>query len=122
MFLTGPPIIYTEQINRELNDAMCFMATIESMPAVCHVQWSVKDKNDDTFRPIDPNSEEYKGTLISLPHPVLVIKEKWRAIDHCFKIEVTNFVGISTKLIKGKTFRVFFFHSHWLKKTPQFLR
>lgn len=113
MFSTEQPSIYTEKINRESNDAtcMCFMATIESIPGVCHVQWSVKDKNDDTFRPIDLNTEEYKGTSISLPHPVLVVKGKRCLENHCFQIEVTNFVGISTKSIKSKIKKI---HSHFL--------
>lgn len=60
---------------------------------------------------IDLNSEEYKGTSISLPHPVLVVKGKRCLENHYYQIEVTNFVGISTKSIKSKRKKI---HSHFL--------
>lgn len=50
--------------------------TIKSLPSPCHVQWSAKRKDDENFTPIDINTEEYKGTTISFPHPVLAVRQK----------------------------------------------
>lgn len=44
----------------------------------------MKDKNDDIFRLIDFNSEEYKGILIFFFYFVLVVKGKGCLENYCF--------------------------------------
>lgn len=51
--------------------------TITSFPAPCQIQWNTKRKDDhDTFTPIDINAEEYDGTTVTFPHPVLVVRHR----------------------------------------------
>lgn len=75
--------------------------TIKSLPSPCHVQWSAKRKDDENFTPIDINTEEYKGTTISFPHPVLVVRQKDQLEKNCFQITVTNFIGKTVQKISG---------------------
>lgn len=76
--------------------------TIKSLPSPCHVQWSAKRKDDENFTLIDINTEEYKGTTISFPHPVLVVRQKDQLEKNCFQITVTNFIGKTVQEISGK--------------------
>lgn len=56
---------------------------------------------DDRFQPIDVSDEEYKGTTNSLPHPVLVLKQKSQLENNSYQITVKNFVG--STVFSGKT-------------------
>lgn len=51
------------------------------------------------FTTIDVNSEEYKGTLNTLPQPVLVVKNANQFETNSYQIEVANFVGSTIKNI-----------------------
>lgn len=50
--------------------------TITSFPAPYQIQWNAKSKDDDTFTPIDINAEEYDGTTVTFPNPVLVVRQR----------------------------------------------
>lgn len=80
---------------------LVFTALIQSIPAAYHAQWNVKGKDDNTFKPVDANAEEYKGTSNSLPHPVLVVEQKVEIEKQLFHIQVDNFVGSSKTEISG---------------------
>lgn len=67
--------------------------TIESFPVPHHVQWSAKSKDEEIFTPININAEEYKGTTVSFPHPVLVVRQGDQLEKTCYQIEVANFIG-----------------------------
>lgn len=92
---------------------LVFTALIQSIPAAYHAQWKVKGKDDDTFKPVDVNAKEYNGTSNSLPHPVLVVKQKEGIQKQHFYIQVDNFVGSSKTDISGmkKSFANIFEHS-----------
>lgn len=81
----------------------CLVSTalIQSIPAAYHAQWKVKENDDDTFKPVDVNAKEYKGTSNSLPHPVLVVEQKEEIQKQHFYIQVDNFVGSSKTEISG---------------------
>lgn len=83
------------------NGSHYFTVTIKAFPAPCSVQWSKKKNEEGCFTPIDVNTEEYKGTSNSLPHPVLVVNSKKHLEDNCFLIEVSNFVGSTKETISG---------------------
>lgn len=74
---------------------LVFTALIQSIPAAYHAQWKVKGKDGDTFKPVDVNAKEYKGTSNSLPHPVLIVEQKEEIQKQHFYIQVDNFVGSS---------------------------
>lgn len=76
--------------------------TIQSNPAPCSIEWSVKKKTDTTFRTIKTRDAEYRGTSISYPHPVLKVQRSELYGSSCFKIEVNNVIGITTKVFAGK--------------------
>lgn len=76
--------------------------TIQSDPAPCSIEWSVKKKNDTTFRTINTRDAEYQGTSISYPHPVLKVQRKELYGCSCFQIEVNNIIGITTEVFAGK--------------------
>lgn len=78
--------------------------TVKSLPSPCHVQWSAKRKDDKNFTPIDINTEEYKGTTISFPHPVLVVRQKGQIENTWFRIDVTNFIGKTMQDISSKKY------------------
>lgn len=73
--------------------------TITSFPAPCEIQWNAKSKDDDTFTPIDINAEEYNGTTVAFPHPMLVVRQRE---NNCYQIEVTNFIGKTVQTISGR--------------------
>lgn len=75
---------------------------IKSIPSPCFVQWTVKEKEYDSFKEIDINADDYKGTSISLPYPVLVVKKSEQLQTSCFQIEVRNYIGSCKKSIRGK--------------------
>lgn len=99
--LQDAPDVSFDKINKE-DGSQWFVATIQSIPAPCFVQWSLKSMNDDMFTPIDVNSEDYKGTLNTLPHPVLVVKNSNQFEINSYQIEVANFVGSTIKNIGRK--------------------
>lgn len=101
-FLQGYPIIFLEKIEDKYNGRHNISVMIESLPAPYHVQWSSKNKDDEHYTPIDINTEEYEGTTVSFPHPVLVVRQKYQLEKNCFKIEVTNFIGKTVHEISGK--------------------
>lgn len=94
---------------------LVFTALIQSIPAAFHAQWKVKGKDDDTFKPVDVNAKEYNGTSNSLPHPVLVVKQKEEIQKQHFYIQVDNFVGSSKTEMSGmkKSFANIFEHSYF---------
>lgn len=99
--IQGAPDVSFEKIE-EKDGSQCFFATFQSIPAPCFVQWSLKGKNDELFTPIDVCAEDYKGTLNTLPHPVLIVKNKDQFEYNSYQIEVANFVGSTIKQINGK--------------------
>lgn len=101
-FLQGNPIIFLEKIEDKKNGRRSITVMIESLPAPYLVQWSAKNKDDEHYTPIDINTEEYEGTTVSFPHPVLVVRQKDQLEKKCFKIEVTNFIGKTVHEISGK--------------------
>lgn len=81
-----------------------FTMTIKSVPVPHSVKWNIKEKNTDTFEPINVNAAEYIGTSNTFPHPLLVIKHKEK-LDNCiFEIEVKNRIGEVKRMISGNTF------------------
>lgn len=85
---------------------------IKSIPEPYFVQWSLKEKHTNVFKPIDVNAEKFKGTSIYLPHPVLMASHLDNLERYCFQIEVRNFIG-SCKMTKmlGKN-DIFFFKNY----------
>lgn len=100
-FLQGNPIIFLEKNEDKKNGRRSITVMIESLPAPYLVQWSAKNKDDEHYTPIDINTEEYEGTTVSFPHPVLVVRQKDQLEKKCFKIEVTNFIGKTVHEISG---------------------
>lgn len=96
----GDPDIFMDKSVKEENGRWWFTVTIQSIPSPCFVQWSMRKQNSDSFKVIDINAEEYKGTSNTLPHPVLVIKQS-ELQTHCFRLEVQNFIGNCEKTIQG---------------------
>lgn len=74
------------------------------------MQWSAKCKEGDTFTAIDINAEEFKGTTVSFPHPVLVVRQSDILDGNYFRIEVTNFIGKTEQEISGQNISVFFLY------------
>lgn len=105
--IQGAPDVSFEKIE-EKDGSQCFFATIQSIPAPCFVQWSLKGKHDELFTPIDVCAEDYKGTLNTLPHPVLIVKNKDQFEYNSYQIEVANFVGSTIKQINGKKINLFY--------------
>lgn len=97
----GVPRVSEEKVEDENNGGQRITVTIKSIPEPFHVQWSAKRKEDDTFVPIDTNAKEYEGTTVTLPHPVLFVKQKDQLENICFRIEVTNFIGNTQQGISG---------------------
>lgn len=76
--------------------------TITSFPAPCQIRWNAKRKDDDTFTPIDINADEYNGTTVTFPHPMLVVRQRDQLENNCYQIEVTNFIGKIVQTISGR--------------------
>lgn len=94
-----PGVSYEKTENKE-DDTQRFVVTIQSVPSPLFVQWSSKGQNEDVYKPIDCNGEDYKGTIVTIPHPVLVGK-KSHLENYNYQIEVTNFFGCTVKQISG---------------------
>lgn len=97
----GVPRVSEEKVEDEDNGGQRITVTIKSIPEPCHVQWSAKRKEDDTFVQIDIYAKEYEGTTVTLPDPVLFVKQKDQLENICFRIEVTNFIGNTQREISG---------------------
>lgn len=100
--LQGLPRVCVKRVECEINGSQRITVTITSFPAPCHIQWSAKSKDDDSFKPVDINAEEYKGTTVSFPHPVLVVTQKNQLNKKRHQIAVTNFIGKTVQDISGK--------------------
>lgn len=61
-----------------------------------------KKKDEDSFKPIDINAEEYKETTVTFPHPLLVLSRRDQLEKYCFQIEVKNCIGKTRHEISGK--------------------
>nr|XP_034321578.1 uncharacterized protein LOC105323062 [Crassostrea gigas] len=95
--LDVPGVSFENTENKE-NGTQRYVVTIQSVPSPLFVQWSLKGKNEDVYTPIDCNEEDYKGTINTIPHPVLVVKKSHLEIYN-YQIEVTNFFGCTVKQI-----------------------
>lgn len=91
-----------ERIKDEKNGGRQITVTITSFPAPCKIQWNAKSKDDDTFTPIDINADEYNGTTVTFPQPMLVVRQNDQLENNCYQIEVTNFVGKILQTISGR--------------------
>lgn len=100
--LLAIPSVSGEKNEDEENGSRRITVTIKSLPPPRHVQWSANSKDDDIFTPIDINAEEYKGTTVSFPQAVLVVRQADLLAKKCFRIEVTNFIGKTMHDISGK--------------------
>lgn len=90
-----------ERLENERSGSQCFKATTKATPLPCSVQWSKKGNDEDEFKPIDANAEEFRGTPNYLPHPKLVVKDRTLLENNCFQIEVSNFIGSTVENISG---------------------
>lgn len=97
----GSPCVSEEKTEDGENGGQWITIAINSIPAPCLVQWSAKGKQEATFTPIDINAEEYKGTSVTLPYPMLFVRQKHQLEKKCFRIEVTNFIGKTGQDIFG---------------------
>lgn len=91
-----------EKIEDKENGSQRITLTIRSLPAPCYIQWSAKNIDDACFTPIDTNADECKGTTVTFPHPVLVVRQRDQLEKNCFRIEVTNFIGKTSYELSGK--------------------
>lgn len=91
-----------EKIEDENGGGQRISLTIKSLPVPYHVEWFAKNKDDESLTPIDIYTEEYKGSTVSFPHPVLVVRQRGQVEKKCFRIEVTNFIGKTVQDISGK--------------------
>lgn len=97
----GAAFVSEEKSEDEENGGQWITVTINSIPAPCHLEWSAKGQEEDTFTPIDISAEEFKGTTVTLPHPVLFLRQQNQLEKNSFRIEVTNFIGTTWKYISG---------------------
>lgn len=102
--LQGVPSVFLDRIVDEKNGGRRISVKIESFPAPCQIQWKAKSKDDDTFKPIDINAKEYKGTTVSFPNPLLLVRQSDKQEKTCYTIEVTNFIGTAAQEIYGKKY------------------
>lgn len=71
------PTISLQNTETKEDGSQLFKVRVESIPAPIFAIWKVKTTNDDkVFELLDINAEQYKGTLNSLPQPVLVVKQR----------------------------------------------
>lgn len=94
--LSIPDVFMAEPKTKEDGTHM-ITVTIKSIPEPYFVRWSLKEKHSDAFKPIDVNTEKYKGTSNYLPHPVLIASHLDELEKYCFQIEVRNFIGSCKK-------------------------
>lgn len=99
-FKDVPEIFFEINENKE-DGTQRFQVTIQSIPSPFSVQWNSKSMDEDMYTPIDVNIEDYKGTVTTLPHPVLVLKKNLIE-NNSYQIEVANFIGCTVKQIPGK--------------------
>lgn len=99
-FFKGVPGVSFENTENKVDSTQRYIVTIQSVPSPLIVQWSSKGKNENVYTPIDCNEEDFKGTINTFPHPVLVVK-KSRLENYNYQIEVTNIFGCTAKQISG---------------------
>lgn len=99
--LLGVPEVLLEKYDKKEDGSVWFTMTIKSVPVPHAVQWCMMGNNSETFEPINVNAAEYKGTLNTFPHPVLVIKHVEKMENYSFEIEVKNLIGKVKKKIQG---------------------
>lgn len=102
--LQGVPSVFLDRIVDEKNGGRRISVKIKSFPAPCQIQWKAKSKDDDTITPIDINAKEYKGTTVSFPNSLLVVRQSDKQEKTCYTIEVTNFIGKVVQYISGKKY------------------
>lgn len=96
-----PEVIVKKEENKE-DGIQKYFVTIRSVPTPFYVQWSSKGRNEEIYTPIEVNEEDYKDTVNTLPHPVLVVKKN-QLDNNSYQIEVENFIGRTVKQILGKS-------------------
>lgn len=103
----GVPEVRLKECIKKEDGSFQLTMTIKSVPVPHSVKWTIKEKNTDTFEPINVSAAEYIGTSNTFPHPVLVIKQLEK-LDNCvFEIEVKNRIGEKKLEISGNTVLVF---------------
>lgn len=102
LLFQGVPSVDLEKIENAESRSQCYIATIKATPSPCSAQWSKKGNDEDEFKPIDANAEEFSGTTNDLFNPMLVVKDRNLLENNCFQIEVSNFFGRTVQKISGK--------------------
>lgn len=99
LFIDVPEVFLEKTENKEDGTHM-YLVTIQSVPSPFSVQWSSKGTEDDVYKPVDVNEEDYNGTVNTLPHPVLFLTN-YQHENNFYQIEVANFIGCTVKEISG---------------------
>ncbi|XP_056017516.1 muscle M-line assembly protein unc-89-like [Ostrea edulis] len=94
----GPPSIEFDNPDfDELHKRVTYIATIKSIPVALNAEWKVKQDRNDEFQVIDVQDPLYRGSMITLPRPKLVVnKHKVEQVEP-FQLEVFNSIGSSRK-------------------------
>lgn len=102
--MIGPPSIEFDNPDfDELHKRVTYIATIKSIPVARNAEWKVKQDRNDEFQVIDVQEPLYRGSMITLPRPKLVVnKHKVEQVES-FQLEVFNSIGSSRKNTQGNT-------------------
>nr|XP_034324490.1 uncharacterized protein LOC117689028 isoform X4 [Crassostrea gigas] len=101
VIVLGIPNAVLQKFEMKEDGSQYFAVIIKSTPVPFYVQWTMKENESDTFRPINTNLEEYKGSSNSFPNPVLVVKHNEKLESCIFQIEVRNLIGKIIQRIPG---------------------
>lgn len=127
VIVLGEPEVFVGKYDNNEDGSVCFTMTIKSVPVPHAVQWRMMGNDSETFEPINVNAAEYKGTLNTFPHPVLVIKHVEKMENCSFEIEVINLIGkvkkripdnVSEDILKRKQSTLGKFHSNGGFRVP----
>lgn len=98
VIVLGVPRAVFEKNENIKDGRKSYLVTIQSVPSPFSVTWSSKGVDEDIYKPIDVNDKDYKGTINTLPHPMLVLKES-KHENNNYQIEIANFIGCTVKEI-----------------------
>ncbi|XP_062612407.1 hemicentin-2-like [Saccostrea cucullata] len=104
----GKPMVQIGRPERdEKNDILVCKAAITSIPEATKAEWRIQQSKEDDFQPIDVHDANYRGSTVSLPHPVLIVRGYSNKQGQRFQISVSNFVGETREVILDKRMKFY---------------
>ncbi|XP_062578810.1 hemicentin-2-like [Saccostrea cucullata] len=78
--------------------------TVKSIPEAKAAEWRVQQAPEDVFQAINIHESTFRGSTVSLPHPILNVHGFNPELQRLIQFTATNFIGEKTTVIQSEKY------------------